>query len=100
MVYLDNLKDYIEGKQNTGLVSISPVYEVMDEGLFNTKLVETYISANEDSVSTLINTAKENQDFFSVTKKYKNPKYNKEGEQIREGYYIVKLTFKHNYKED
>lgn len=100
MVYLDNLKEYVEGKENTGLINIVPTYEVLDEGLFNTKLVETYIADTEDSASTLINTAKENKDFFSVMKKYKNPKYNKEGELLKEGYYIIKLTFKHNYKED
>lgn len=100
MIYLDGLKNYIDGIMNKGAVSVTPTYEMIDGGLFNTKMVETYELATENEATALINTAKENEDFFSVMKKYKQPKYNKVGDLLSEGYYIVKITYAHNYKEN
>lgn len=100
MIYLDNLKEYVDSKDTTGLVSIVPTYQCMDEGWFNVKLVEIYHIYDETNATNLIDAAKKEKDFFSVTKKYKNPKYNKEGEVLREGYYIIKLTYKHTYNEE
>lgn len=100
MVYLDNLKDYVDDATSKCAVSITPTYEMIDGGLFNTKLVEIYNLSNDDEATRLIDSAKQNNDFFSVTKKYKQPKYNKEGELLKEGYYIIKITYKHDYKEN
>lgn len=100
MVYLDNLKDYIEDKTNQCAVSITPTYEMVDGGLFNTKIVETYHLSSDDETTELIDSAKKDNDFFSVMKKYKQPKYTKDGELLKEGYYIIKITYKHDYREE
>lgn len=99
MIYLDGLKSYVEGVTNKCAVIVTPTYEVIDGGIFNTKMVETYYLANEDEAMALINGAKESKDFSGVSKKYKQPKYTKDGEILKEGYYIVKITYEHDYKE-
>lgn len=99
MIYLDGLKTYVEGITNKCVVSVTPTYEVIDGGIYNTKMVEVYHLGSEEEATNLINVAKESNDFFSVMKKYKQPKYTKEGELLKEGYYIVKITYAHDYKE-
>ena len=97
MVELEELKNYVADNLNKGLVSIAPLYEIPTEddgyNLFNTKLVEVYNFATEKEADDLINTVKNNQQFYSVSKKFKEPKMDKHGELVKEGYFIVKITY-------
>lgn len=101
MVELENLKQYVDNKKNAGLVSICPLYEIPTEengaNLLNTKLAETYEFANEAEADGLINEAKESPNFYSISKSYKEPKMAKNGELIKEGYYLVKIVYKVKY---
>lgn len=97
MIELEELKDYVTAKTNKGLVAITPVYEIPteDDGayLLNTKLTETYNFATEKEADEAINSAKNVQQFYSVSKKFKEPKIDKKGELVKEGYFIVKITY-------
>lgn len=101
MVEFENLKNYVEEKANVGLVSIIPLYAIPTEddgcNLLNMKLVEVYNFATENEADNAISEAKNNPNFYSVSKKFKEPKIDREGELVKDGYFIVKITYVAKY---
>lgn len=91
----ENLQDYISNLKSKGLTKIEVAIEVNeDDGEdYVTKSKETYTCESEIDADNLINEARRLEGFAAVTKKFKQGKYNKQGDEIRPDCYIVTLKF-------
>lgn len=102
MVEKEDLVKYIADRESKGLISLTATYEPMNEdpNFVNTKVVSLYRVSDEKSADELINEAKQNTHFRSVSKKFKDEKVNKDGDIIRPSCYLVTIVYEDDYKEE
>lgn len=108
MINYEDLKEYVVKKEKEGLISITLIFgmDKEEEELVgslegspishNIKIAEVYkIYDNEERADELITQARNNQNFYSCSKTYKEPKFNKKtNEEVSKGYWLVKIGYK------
>ena len=69
--------------QENGLTKGSIDFEVQDGKVYFTKMKSVCVLEDEDAADELVDAVRQNQNFISVEKKYKQGKANKQGEIVR-----------------
>ena len=69
--------------QENGLTKGSIDFEVQDGKVLFTKMKSVCVLEDEDSADELVDAVRQNQNFISVEKKFKQGKVNKQGDPVR-----------------